>query len=175
VTLHAAQGDSATFRSGTRFPILNASFAPVFNTPAIANVIQNGSFTAPFPSFNYEDLGLTLKAKPAIHGSSSVTLNLELQLRALGGQSINGVPIINTREYKGMIMVKNGEPAVVAGTISNQEIKSLQGLPIVAQLPGLNKVTGSNENQQNDNELLLVITPHVLSTPTSESTEVWLP
>src|SRR5581483_2521771 len=175
VTLHAAQGDSATFRAGTRFPILNASFAPVFNTPAIANVIQNGSFTAPFPSFNYEDLGLTLKAKPAIHGSSSVTLNLELQLRALGGQSINGVPIINTREYKGMIMVKNGEPAVVAGTISNQEIKSLQGLPLVAQVPGINKITGSNENQKNDNELLLVITPHVLSTPTSESTEVWLP
>lgn len=175
VTLHAAQGDSATFRAGTRFPILNASFAPVFNTPAIANVIQNGSFTAPFPSFNYEDLGLTLKAKPAIHGSSSVTLNLELQLRALGGQSINGVPIINTREYKGMIMVKNGEPAVVAGTISNQEIKSLQGLPLVAQVPGINKITGSNQNQQDDNELLVVITPHVLSTPTSESTEVWLP
>ena len=52
---------------GSRYPILNASFAPVFNTPAISQVLQNGSFQAPFPSFSYEDLGLTLKAKPSVY------------------------------------------------------------------------------------------------------------
>ena len=64
-SLRAAQGNEATFRMGSRYPILNASFAPVFNTPAISQVLQNGSFQAPFPSFTYEDLGLTFKAKPS--------------------------------------------------------------------------------------------------------------
>ena len=54
----------AKFRVGSRYPILNASFAPVFNTPAISSVIQNNSFPGPFPSFNYEDIGLSVKAKP---------------------------------------------------------------------------------------------------------------
>ena len=52
---------------GSRYPILNASFAPVFNTPAISQVLQNGSFQAPFPSFTYEDLGLTFKVKPVVY------------------------------------------------------------------------------------------------------------
>ena len=80
-TLRIAQGSDGTFSVGTRFPILNASFAPVFNTPAIASVIQNNSFQTPFPSFNYEDVGLSIKAKPLVNGNSDVSLDLELQFR----------------------------------------------------------------------------------------------
>src|SRR5262249_51063701 len=35
-TMRAAQGNDTTFRMGTRYPILNASFAPVFNSSAIS-------------------------------------------------------------------------------------------------------------------------------------------
>src|SRR5204863_56581 len=77
-SLRVAQGNDATFRVGSRFPILNASFAPIFNTPALSRVIQNNSFQAAFPSFNYEDLGLSIKAKPMVNGSSDVSLQLEL-------------------------------------------------------------------------------------------------
>src|SRR6185312_1529679 len=76
-TLRASQGNDATFRMGSRFPILNASFAPVFNSAAISRVLQNNSFQAAFPSFNYEDLGLTVKAKPSITSDSDVSLQLE--------------------------------------------------------------------------------------------------
>ena len=62
-TLRAAQGNEATFKMGSRYPIINASFAPVFNTPAISSVLQNGSFQAPFPSFTYEDLGSELQSE----------------------------------------------------------------------------------------------------------------
>jgi type II secretory pathway component GspD/PulD (secretin) len=175
VTLHASQSDPATLRMGERFPILNASFAPIFNTAALSQVIANGSFQAPFPSFSYEDLGLTMKATPAIHGLSSVTLNLELQLRSLLGQSINGVPVIAQREYKGTITLQNGEPGVVAGSVSTTDQRSLSGIPGLAQIPGVNKVTGSNNKQLEDDELLVVITPHILSSPVSGGAEVWLP
>jgi hypothetical protein len=174
VTLHAAQGDTATFRVGSRYPILNASFAPIFNTPALAQVIANNSFASPFPSFNYEDLGLILKAKPAVHGNSSVGLDLELQLRTLEDQSINGVPIIAERSYKGVLSVMDGEPGVIAGSVSNSEQLSLRGLPGIGQLPGLNKITGSNSKQVTEDELLVVITPHLLKAPANAGTEVWL-
>jgi hypothetical protein len=73
---------------GRRYPILNASFAPVFNTPAISSVIQNNRFQA-FPSFNYEDIGLSVrKAKPRVNGSSDVSLDLEIQFRALSGSRL---------------------------------------------------------------------------------------
>jgi general secretion pathway protein D len=174
-TLRASQGSDATFRMGSRFPILNASFAPIFNTAAISKVIQNNSFQAAFPSFNYEDLGLTVKAKPAINSGSGVSLQLEITLRSLAGQSFNGVPVIGNREYKGSITLLDGEPAVVAGQVTHSETRALSGIPGLGQMPGLNKITASNSKQYEDDELLVVITPHITSRSLGQASEVYLP
>ena len=174
-TLRAAQGTDATFRMGSRFPILNATFAPLFNTSAISQVIQNGSFEPAFPSFNYEDLGLTIKAKPSITLSNNVGLQLEIELRALAGQSLNGVPVIGNREYKGSINLVDGEPAVVAGEVSHSETLALTGIPGLGEVPGLNKITATNSKEIQDDELLIVLTPHITNRSTGQSSEVYLP
>ncbi|MBV9437974.1 MAG: hypothetical protein JOZ44_18090 [Acidobacteria bacterium] len=162
VTLRAAQSDAATFRDGTRYPILNASFAPIFNTPAISGVLANRSFTAPFPSFSYEDLGLTLKATPSIHGTQYVSLKLEFQLRGLGAAQLNGVPVITNREYNGTIGVPLGETAVLAGMVTRSEQLTLQGLPGLSQLPVLGGLTSVRNKQTDDAELFVTIRPYLV-------------
>lgn len=173
-TLRGAQGVDTTFRMGSRYPILNASFAPIFNTASISQVIQNNSFQAAFPSFNYEDLGLTIKAKPAIN-AIYVGLQLEINLRALSGQSLNGVPVIGNREYKGNISLADGESAVVAGEVTHSETLALSGIPGLGQIPGLNKVTTTNSKQTEDSEILVVITPHIVSRNIGQSSEIYIP
>ena len=174
-SLRATQSTDATFRMGSRFPILNASFAPIFNTAAISRVIQNQSFQAAFPSFQYEDLGLTIKAKPAISPSNDVRLQLEINLRALAGQSFNGVPVIGNREYKGSITLTDGEPAVVAGEVNHTETLAMSGIPGLGQIPGFNKITTTNSKQTEDDELLVVITPHITIRSMGKNSEVYLP
>lgn len=175
MTLRAAHEKDATFKLGSRFPIINASFAPIFNNAAIAQVIGNESFTAPFPSFSYEDLGLTIKVKPSVHGTSDVSMQLEMQVRTLGGASLNGVPVISNREYKGGIALREGEPAVVAGMVTKTEQKSLSGLPGFSRIPGLKTVAAENSKQEEDDELLIVITPYVVHSPdVRETPEIWL-
>ncbi len=175
VTLRASQGKDATFKLGSRYPILNASFSPIFNNPAISQVLQNNSFTAAFPSINYEDLGLTLKAKPAVHGTADVSLELEIQFRTLGGTSLNGVPVISNREYKAGIALKEGEPAVVAGMITRADQNALSGLPGFSHIPGLKALSAEDSKQEEDDELLIVITPYVVrSRDVRETPEIWL-
>jgi general secretion pathway protein D len=175
VTLRASQEKDATFKIGSRLPILNASFAPIFNNSAISQVIQNQSFAAPFPSFNYEDVGLTLKAKPRVHGNSDVGLELELQFRTVSGTNVNGVPIISNREFKGGILLKEGEPAVVAGMITKTDQRSLSGLPILGNLSLLKNVTSETTKQQEEDELLILITPYVVSSPEHRDVpEIWI-
>jgi len=173
-SLRASQANDATFRLGSRFPVQNASFAPIFNTAAISKVIQNNSFQT-FPSVTYEDLGLTIKAKPAITSGSDVGLQLEVNLRALTGAAVNGVPVIGNREYKGSITLLDGEPAVVAGQVDHSETLAMSGIPGLGQVPGLNKITTTNTKQINDDELLVVITPHITSRNTGRNSEVYLP
>ena len=174
VTLRAGQGNDATLHVGERYPILNASYAPVYNSSAISAVLGNQSYVPPVPSVSYEDLGLSLKAKPVVHGNNEVTLTLELQVRSLTGQSSNGVPVLSNTEYKGGIRLRDGEPAVVAGEISTNDQLSIAGIPGIGEIPLLNQAASDNNRMKEEDELLIVITPHVLANPDRTTDEIWL-
>ncbi len=174
MSIRAGQGTDASFHLGERFPILNASYAPIFNSPQISAVLGNQSYIPPFPSVSYEDLGLNVKVKPTVHGDGSVTLQLEMQVRSLTGQSDNGVPVISNREYKGSITLKDGEPAFVAGEISRTDTLSMSGIPGLGAVPGLNQAMVSNSKQENQDELMIAITPHVLANFERTTPPIWI-
>jgi general secretion pathway protein D len=174
MSIRTGQGTDASFHLGERFPILNASYAPIFNSPQISAVLGNQSYIPPFPSVSYEDLGLNVKVKPTVHGDGSVTLQLEMQVRSLTGQSDNGVPVISNREYKGSITLKDGEPAFVAGEISRTDTLSMSGIPGLGAVPGLNQAMVSNSKQENQDELMIAITPHVLANFERTTPPIWI-
>ncbi len=171
LTLRAGNNTAVTMRVGSRFPILNATFSPIFNTASVSQVLANNSFQAPFPSFSYEDLGVTLKATPIIQSDRDVTLKLEMQIRALTGQNINGIPVISNREYTGTITVPNGDTAILAGLLTESDQKSLRGLPGLTSMLG--PAVSSSQRTKNYGELLITITPHIVaSRPQSSATFV---
>jgi len=174
VTLRAEQGSDATFHLGERYPILNASYAPIYNSPQISAVLGNQSYVPPFPSVSYEDLGLSLKTKPVINGDGEVSMTLELQVRSLTGQSANGVPVIANQEYKGSIRLRDGEPAVVAGEITTNDQRSIAGIPAVADIPGINQVFTDNTRMKEYDELLIMLTPHVVANHGLATDEIWV-
>lgn len=201
ITLRAAQGDTATLRIGSRFPVLTSIFSSSTSNP-LAQFVNTGSTQTSnpllvTPSFAYEDLGITVKAKPqvnmrpfhagpAVSNSSSpstsagtesadVSLDLELAIRALGGTSFNGIPVITNREFKGSVRLKDGETAMVAGAITRSELRSLSGVPGLGALPVLNHLLSSNTTDHTEDEILIVITPHIVRAPNGQSLEQWLP
>jgi general secretion pathway protein D len=175
MTLRASDGDPASFFVGQRFPILNATFSPIFNTPAVAQVIANNSFIAPFPSFSYEDLGLNLKATPQVHSTSDISLQLELQVQQLSGSAANGIPVLVHREYKGTVTLKDGETAVVVGAISRTDQPRHTGLPGLGNLPVVGRAVTNENMSHTEDELLVVITPHLVSLPETANSAIWLP
>ncbi len=174
MTMRASQGTDSTFHLGEKYPIQNASYAPIYNSPAISAVLGNQSYVPPFPSVSYEDLGLNMKAKPTVHGDGSVSLQVELQVRSLTGQSNNGVPVISNREYKGSINLQDGEPAAVAGAVSKTDTLSMSGIPGLGFLPVLNQAMVNNTKESDSNELMIIITPHVLANFNRSTPEIWV-
>ena len=175
VTLLASQNTPAVLKIGERYPIVNATFAPIYNSSAISKVLGNQSYIAPFPSFNFEDLGLNMKATPIIHSNTDVSLKIEVNIRTLGGQSVNGIPIILNREYTGSITLKNEESGVVAGLISKADSHSLSGYPFLSRVPVASYAAAVHDKNVNDDELLIVMTPHITRMASSEGFAVELP
>jgi general secretion pathway protein D len=174
MSMRAGQGTEATFHLGSRYPIQNASYAPIYNSPQISQVLGNLSYVPPFPSISYEDLGLNVKVKPTVHGDGTIAMEIDLQVRSLTGQSNNGVPIISNREYKGFINLKDGEPAFVAGQVSDNDQRSMSGIPGLGAIPGVNQVMVSNTKEEDYDELMIAITPHVLANFDRLGPTIWL-
>jgi type II secretory pathway component GspD/PulD (secretin) len=166
LSLRASHGNDAVMKIGERYPIVNATFAPIFNTSAISQVLQNQTYQNPFPSFTFEDLGLNIEAKPQIH-EDLVTLDLTMDLKALTGQSFNGVPVISSRSYSGALSAGDGETVVIAGSLDRSEQYSVTGLPGVALVPVLNRALTHYNPQESAGELLILITPHIVRKPPS--------
>jgi Flp pilus assembly secretin CpaC len=159
MTLRAIDGEAATFRVGTRFPIVNSTFSNV--AVSTRGQVQVGNT----PQFTYEDLGITLKATPHYHSNGDITLAMDLKVQALGTLQINSIPDITSRSYVGTITVHDGEQSIIMGMMSEQELRSIQGFPVLSTLPGLRTVFGTNSKERIHNELLIVITPHVVRKP----------
>ena len=159
MTLRAIDGEAATFRVGTKFPIVNSTFSNV--AVSTRGQVQVGNT----PQFTYEDLGITLKATPHYHANGDITLAIDLKIQGLGTQQINSIPDITSRSYVGTITVHDGEPSVITGLLSEQELRSVQGLPILSSLPLLKNVLSTTSKERLHNEILIVITPHVVRKP----------
>jgi len=159
VTLRATDGESATFRRGDRYPILVSSFSNVAFTARGSASIANT------PQFQYYDLGVTLKLKPHYQASGEVRLDLDLEIVGLGTASLNGVPQLTTRSYKGNITLREGEPAVVMGEINEQELRATSGYPGLGQIPVVRGIANTHANQRVHNEILIMITPQVVRKP----------
>jgi general secretion pathway protein D len=151
--LRSVDGQPATFNVGEKYPIVTTEFVTSTETQAYA----------PPPLFQFEDLGLTLKVTPRVHGNEEVSLELETEYKTLGGSGYNGIPIISTRKAANRVRLKFGEWAVVAGLISSAEARTLVGIAGLSQVPLLNALTSKQTRTSDEGETLLVIRPRLLS------------
>lgn len=151
----------ATFHVGDRYPILTGGY---FGPPSSSN----GQVYTPPPSFNFEDLGLSVKVTPHIHGFDEVTLDIEAEFKVLGSQSFNGIPVISNRKLTSKVRLKTNETAILGGMMSNSEARSISGLAGLSQVPVLGALTRQNQNSHDRSDVVIVLRPEVLSTPPSE-------
>ncbi len=173
--LRLGDGEAATLRTGTRYPIQTSSYSSLgASVPTIPGLTGAGSSsslssllasyagTVPnIPQVDYQDLGLTLKATPKVMRNDEVALTIDMKIDALSGTSINGNPVLNNRAYSGVVTLKQGEAVEVVSELDESESRAVSGTPGISEIPGLNNLTG-NTTQKNYATLLIIMTPHVI-------------
>jgi type II secretory pathway component GspD/PulD (secretin) len=164
--LRSQHGSAATLKVGQRYPIITTVYSAstaqssLLSSFGISTPGLSSSVSVPSPQFSYEDLGLVLKATPQVHGTL-ISVEYELALRAIGTTQANGPPVITNRESKGTISTEDGQPVVIAGLVDRAETASMSGIPALAAVPVLGRVTGVRNKQKLADELLIVITPRI--------------
>jgi general secretion pathway protein D len=153
----ALDGQPTTFHVGDRYPLVTNAY--------IGNTSGGGQVFTPPPTFTFEDLGLLLKITPHIHGTEEVTLDLDAEFKLLGAAAVDGIPVISNRKYESKTRVMTGEWAVLAGLMTSSEARTITGIPILSLVPLLR----SNKVNKDNGATLIVLKPHLLILPPSES------
>ena len=173
----------ATFREGTKYPIISSSYATGGVSSAAASALKGinipgvnvagllsqfaGGSSATIPQVTYEDLGITLTATPVILRAGRINLKLNLKIEALAGGSVNGDPILANRQFTSDITLEEGESAMLVSYVSKTETAALTGLPGLSELPGFQTPT-QRTGEKDTSQLVVVVTPHVVRGPSNQ-------
>jgi hypothetical protein len=123
----------------------------------------------PYPASEYIDLGVKVKATPVMHSNNEVTLQLEIEIKALSGSSVNGIPIISNRSLTQTVRVKEDETTLLGGLLDKEETRAITGLPGFAEVPGVGYAFGGRNNSLQDRELLILVTPRKMRLASRDS------
>ena len=173
--MHLGDGEEGTIKAGSRYPIESSQYSNLgttgINIPGLTTAGTSGSLSSllsqlnegaqTIPQVQYQDLGLQFKATPRVLRSGEVALTMDLQISALAGSSINGLPILNNRNYSGVATLKEGSGVVIVSQVDKEESRALTGLPGLTEIPGLNNITDKDVTR-NYASLLIIVTPHVI-------------
>ena len=123
------------------------------------------SLQSAYPSAEYEDLGLKIKATPRLHDGDEVTLQLQFDIKSLTGTNINGIPILSNRQIEQTIRLRENETSVISGLLQTNQIGSTSGFPWTSTVPGIGLLTGEDTTNIQQTELLILVTPRALRLP----------
>lgn len=160
--LRALDGSAAQFHVGDKYPVMTTGYFGAQAAPG------QQTYTPP-PTFSFEDLGLVLKVTPHLLKADELTLDVDSDFKVLTGQALNGIPVIAARKFQSSVSLKEGQSAVLAGLLSSTEARSISGIAGLSSIPVLGRLMRTNSNSEERREVMVVLTPHLITLPPSES------
>jgi len=136
------------------------------------------------PTVDLRDIGNTLRLVPSINADRTVTLTIVQDVSSVnvggatlpvpngsGGVTPFAVDTVNTANLEGTVVAKDGLTLAVGGLIRKELADRTSGIPYLMDLPFIGWLFGETTRTEVHRELVLIITPHVLTTP-AEGQEV---
>jgi type IV pilus assembly protein PilQ len=127
---------------------------------AITTVSQTG---IPITIVQFEKAVLNLKVTPQITEANTVILGLELKNDTVDFATVvDGRPAIRLQLAKTTVLVQDGQTAVVGGVFQSREQTNRRATPFLADLPILGYLFRGRRIDNENQELLLFLTPRIV-------------
>ena len=156
--LVALNGETADFQAGGQFPI------PIISAGGNGgNNLQGVSFI-PF--------GVQLEFTPLIQDRDVIRLQMNAEVSTRdeslgtniggggGGTQVSG---LNSRNFSTTVQLRSGQTIAVAGLLQTNYGGSSERIPFWGDLPILGKTGGINRSSSGEQELVILVTPHLVA------------
>lgn len=137
-----ADGKKASIRQGEQIPYQVCG--------------QNGCTT------EFKDANLRLEVTPQITPEGTIIMDLDVS-KDTRGENTNAGPAINQKNIVTQVLVDNGGTVVIGGIFELEETNGETKVPFFGDLPGVGNLFKNREKTQNKKELLVFVTPRVIT------------
>ena len=156
-SIRATDGQKADLKIGERIPVATGSYQTGAATAVVSSLVNT--------QFTYLDVGVEIEITPIVHYDRDVTLKIKIvSSQEEGSTNIGGItePIISQRTADQVVRLKEGEVNILGGFLQKQDLITVGGWPFLGELPILKYVFASTQHQRQDDEIIFMLTPHVV-------------
>jgi general secretion pathway protein D len=146
-------GFPATISVGNDVPTVGATASdPLVSNKTVTSVL-------------YRKTGLQLTITPTINAEGSVAMAITQQISSTvpGSSGVQGAPIFFDRSVSTEVVAGSGQSVLLAGLISESGTDTAENLPFLGRIPALGAFFSSTSKRREKTELVLFITPRVVS------------
>jgi pilus assembly protein CpaC len=152
--LVALSGDTAAFLAGGEFPV-----------PSVQPGSAGGFATI---TVDYKPFGIQLTFAPTVLANGIINLRLTPSVSELDftqAITISGfqIPSLVKREARTTVELRDGQSFAIAGLLSSENRKSISQLPWIGSVPVLGALFRSDDFQQQETDLVVIVTPHLVA------------
>jgi general secretion pathway protein D len=116
-------------------------------------------------SVDYRETGVILRVTPHVGSGGLVVMDVRQEVSGVSPTiTTTGLnsPTFTERSVTSRVAIQDGQTIGLAGLISDNDSHQNQGLPYLKDVPLLGALFGSQTNKRTREELLVLITPHVI-------------
>ncbi len=152
--LVALEGQEATFLAGGEFPY------PAVQSSG-AGVVTNAV------TVQFREFGVQLAFTPTVTNTGAVRLHVAPEVSNLDfgtGLTFAGfqVPLIRTRRVETEVELRPGQHLAIAGLLEARWQEAVDKIPVLGDIPILGVFFRSEAARQEEAELLILVTPHII-------------
>ncbi|NQU74806.1 MAG: hypothetical protein HQ546_00660, partial [Planctomycetes bacterium] len=137
------------------------------DVPVQDEMKQSTEGTSTVTNIRYINVGTLLRVRPHITKDKNVALTINLAIsRIAPGSGAFGNPIFDRREVTTDVIIKDSQTIMLSGIVQQEDYEEIRKVPLLGDIPLLGKLFRSVDKGVRNRELVLFITPRVMSNET---------
>ncbi len=127
--------------------------------------VTTGTSFSTIRSFEFKDIGITLRITPQISQGKTVRLKMAQEVTAFISDVEAGAPITSKRSAKTTVIVDDNQTIVIGGLIRDDINKAQTQVPCLGNLPIFGWAFKQTSATKIKTNLLIFLTPHIITSP----------
>ena len=153
------QEPQVTTMSNSAANIVVGTTVPVLVPQGEGSVFGSNPYT-----YEEQSINVSLNVLPRVNSQDVISMKIDAVVQAVVGYvGAEQRPMVSTRATNTNVRVANGETLLIGGLIFDNDLESMSKMPFLGDLPFLKKIFRYRNTEREQRELLIFITPTVIS------------